>query len=105
MSLERGVTLSLDPEVLRPLIRQIAAEVAESLRQAEAAVPGGRMAYSEQEAARLLGLNAHQLRDERCRGRVVASKIVGGRVRYTPEALRAYLTERVATHSGCTNRL
>ena len=45
------------------------------------------MAYSEEEAARLLGLNSHQLRDERRRGRTAASQFVGRQIRYLREDL------------------
>ncbi len=51
----------------------------------------GRIAYSEEEAARLIGLEAHALRDERRRGRVRAYQVIGGRIRYTREDLVAYL--------------
>jgi hypothetical protein len=55
---------------------------------------GDRLAYSEPEAARLLGLAPHQLRDERLRGRISASQVVGKRIRYTREDLTAYLMSR-----------
>jgi hypothetical protein len=42
----------------------------------------------------MLGLNKHQLRDERLRGRIRGNKIVGGRVVYQREELVAYLTAR-----------
>jgi hypothetical protein len=35
--------------------------------------------------------HTHQLRDERLRGKITASKIVGGRIRYTREDLVQYL--------------
>lgn len=91
---EGTLTLAIDGDVLRPLVRQIVQEVAEALRDAEAAVPGSRLAYSEAEAARLLGLNQHVLRDERLRGRIEACRVVGGRIRYEPAALRGYLASR-----------
>jgi hypothetical protein len=55
---------------------------------------GERLAYSEPEAARMLGLEEHVLRDERRRGRISASKIVGRRIRYTREDLTDYLASR-----------
>jgi hypothetical protein len=66
---------------------------AETVAQLEAdrAKLGSRLAYTEEEAARLLGLEPHQLRDERGRGRITFSRIVGRRIRYTPEDLAEYL--------------
>jgi hypothetical protein len=87
------LTLALDPEALRPLVRDIVAEVLTQVRQEEARLDG-RLAYSEEEAARLLGLLPHVLRDERLRGRIAASAIVGRRVRYLRADLLAYLMGR-----------
>jgi hypothetical protein len=86
-----GASLTIDPETLRPLVAEIVHQVLATLDQAKAAVPSDRLAYSEPEAARLLGLNGHQLRDERLRGRIAASKIVGRQTRYLREDLIAYL--------------
>jgi hypothetical protein len=85
--------LSIDPEALRPLVREIVAEVLAQVETARASLPD-RLAFSEPEAARLLGLAPHQLRDERQRGRIAASQVVGRRVRYLREDLLAYLTSR-----------
>ena len=52
---------------------------------------GDRLAFDEPTAARLLSLEPHQLRDERLRGRITASTIVGRRIRYLREDLLAYL--------------
>jgi hypothetical protein len=43
-----------------------------------------------------LGLHVHQLRDERRRGRIQASQIVGRRIRYLRADLERYLAERRA---------
>jgi hypothetical protein len=83
------VNLSIDPEALRPLIAEV---VAQTLAALDA--DRGRLAYSEAEAARMLGLNPHQLRDERLRGRITATQIVGKRIRYTKADLQAYLDAR-----------
>ena len=64
--------LTLPPEALRPLIREVVVEVLDQFRQAEARTDG-RLCYSEAEAARLLGLEPHVLRDERLRGRIGAA--------------------------------
>ena len=88
-----GLQLLLPADVLRPLVTQIVAEVLGQLEQSRAALDD-RLAYSEAEAARLLGLNVHQLRDERLRKRISASQIVGNRIRYTRQDLERYLLER-----------
>jgi hypothetical protein len=88
------VPVTLDAEALKPLVRAVVEETLAAVRSAEAAVPTDRLCYSEPEAARLLGLEAHQLRDERLRGRIVASKVVGSRIRYQRSDLLDYLAER-----------
>jgi hypothetical protein len=85
--------LSLSAEALRPLIAEVVEQTLARLEAAKAAVPE-RLAYSEPEAAALLGLEPHQLRDERRRGRITASQVVGRRVRYLREDLVNYLMTR-----------
>jgi hypothetical protein len=89
-----GLHLQLDAAALRPLVHEVVAEVLARLEEARAATPDGRLCYSEEEAARLLGLEPHVLRDERRRGRITASQIVGRRIRYTREDLVGYLMAR-----------
>jgi hypothetical protein len=88
-----GLHLSVDPAALRPLVQAVVAEVVAALEKDRARI-GDRLAYSEQEAARLLGLEPHVLRDERLRGRISASQVVGRRIRYTRDDLLAYLAAR-----------
>jgi hypothetical protein len=88
-----AASLALDAEVLKPLISAVVAEVLAAIG-ADKAKLGDRLSYSVAEAARLLGLHTHQLRDERLRGRIAASKIVGGRIAYQREDLIRYLTDR-----------
>jgi hypothetical protein len=90
------LVLELGPDALRPLISEIVAEAVRQLEAARAEIPEGRLAFSEEEAARLLGLQPHVLRDERRRGRIAASSIVGRRIRYTREDLMSYLLVRRA---------
>jgi hypothetical protein len=85
-----GLDLHIDPEALEPLIRRVAEEVAARLDTVRGQLPE-RLCYSEEEAAAQLGLRPHQLRDERLRGRIKASQIVGRRVRYLRDDLIAYL--------------
>ena len=85
--------VNIDPAELAPII---AATVAATLAQLhdDAARIGDRLAFDEPEAARMLSLEPHQLRDERLRGRIAASAIVGRRIRYQRQDLLDYLTAR-----------
>ncbi len=85
--------LRIDAEDLKPLVERVVTETLTRLDELRAALPD-RVAFSEEEAARLLGLEPHQLRDERRRGRIKASKIVGRRVRYFRADLVQYIMER-----------
>jgi hypothetical protein len=84
----------VDAEALRPLLREVVAEVLAQLEHDRAQIPDGPLAYSEEEAARLLGLEPHVLRDERRRRRIGASQVVGRRIRYTRADLLDYLAGR-----------
>jgi len=88
--------LILNPAELAPVI---AATVQATLAQIQAdeARIGDRLAIPEPEAARLLSLEPHQLRDERLRGRISASVIVGKRIRYSRADLLQYLADRRVT--------
>src|SRR5262245_38712984 len=90
---EAIMQLQLDPAILTPVIRAVVAETLAAI-EADRAKLNGKFAYSEAEAAQLLGLEPHVLRDERLRGRITASRIVGGRIRYTQAELLAYLAGR-----------
>jgi hypothetical protein len=87
----QGLSLHLDPNAMRPLIADVVTEVMRRVEEQRAILPDGRLAYSEEEAARMIGLEPHQLRDERRRGRISASQIVGRRIRYTTADLVEYL--------------
>jgi|SRR5581483_4176332 len=87
------VALHLDAEALRPLVRTIVAETLEQIEQDRAKV-GSRLAYSEAEAAALLGLAKHQLRDERRRGSIKASIGPKRKILYSEKDLRDYLASR-----------
>lgn len=102
--LTNGFQLSIAPEALRPLIAEVVSEVLTRL-EAERAKLGDKLCYSEEEAARLMGLEPWQLRDERRRGRIGASQIVGRRIRYTRDNLLAYLAgRRCSTEGGGRDR-
>jgi hypothetical protein len=92
---ESPIALHIDPEALVPLVRAIVAEVLSQVEAGRQQVPeNGKLAFSEEEAARMLGLESHVLRDERRRGRIGASSIVGRRIRYTRADLMEYLSKR-----------
>lgn len=88
-----ALSLAVDPSALRPIIAAVVAETLAAVDTARAQL-GDAIAYSEPEAARLLRIAPHVLRDERLRGRIQASRIVGGRIRYTRDDLTAYLLGR-----------
>ena len=69
-----------DVETLRPVIQQIVAETVAQLK-AEHSKFNDRIAYTEPEAAALLGVQAHVLRDLRRMGEIVGFKI-GKRIVY-----------------------
>jgi hypothetical protein len=87
------VSLSFDVELLRPLIAAVVAETIAQL-DADRAKLGDRAAFSEGEAAALLGLRIHQLRDERRRKRIGHGMGPGGRILYTRNDLLDYLARR-----------
>jgi hypothetical protein len=86
--------LRLDQESLKPLIAEIVRIVVAELEQIKAALPDGRLAFSEPEAAALLGLRTHQLRDERIRGRIGAAVGPGKKLLYQRQDLLTYLQSR-----------
>jgi hypothetical protein len=85
--------LRIDTAELRPLVQAVVAEVLTELAEHRQLV-NGHLAVSEAEAAALLDLNPWQLRDLRLAGEIGYSRIVGNRIRYTADDLRAYLRRR-----------
>ena len=84
--------VSIDPEELAPIIEATVQATLARIRDDEQQL-GDRLAVDEPTAARMLGLERHQLRDERARGRIASSQIVGRRIRYTRSDLLAYLAK------------
>src|SRR5690349_11439931 len=84
-----GLTLLLNEAALRPLIRLLVREAIEYLHAN--GFHGDRIAYSEQEAASLLGMVYHRLRDERRRGRISHSRGPKRSVLYQRSDLVEYL--------------
>ena len=81
--------ISFDDAILRPLIERIVATVLDRL-QGEQEALRDKLAYTEAEAAALLGTRPHVLRDARLRGEVAGSR-VGKRILYEREELLGYL--------------
>lgn len=85
-----AVSLQFDSDTLRPLVAAVVAETLANVGAAEAVLPAGRLAFPEREAASLLGLQSHQLRDARLRGEITATK-VGALIGYERTELLDYL--------------
>jgi hypothetical protein len=88
-----SLSLSIDAEALRPLVRVAVEEALAAVEAARSNLPD-KLAFGEAEAARLLSLHQHQLRDERLRGRIGASVGPGRKILYSREQLLAYLAAR-----------
>lgn len=82
--------LHINPDEIRPLVREIVEAVVEDAEHHRHLL-NGKLAMTESEAAALLGLNPWQLRDLRLSGQISYSRIVGKRVRYTLDDLLGYL--------------
>ena len=80
--------LNLNPEELKPIVQAVVAQLHELLEDND-----DRIAFSEEEAAAMLGVPATTLRDERLRGRVKGSN-VGRKIRYTRQQILDYLASR-----------
>ena len=83
--------IEFNPDDLRPLIRQVVAETIGRV-EADQVKVNGKLSYTESEAAALLGVPRHSLRDLRLSGRIKASKI-GKRILYSRESLVRLLEE------------
>lgn len=82
--------LQLSQDDVRPLVQAVLTEAIRNF-ESQKSTTADKLAYNEPEAARMLSLKPHQLRDERLRGRIGFSSIVGRQVRYTQADLMAYL--------------
>ena len=77
--------IEFNADDLRPLIRKVVAELLEQIA-ADRAKLDGRFGFSEPEAAALLGIRRHALRDLRRGGKIKASK-PGARIVYSGDSL------------------
>ncbi len=81
--------LAIDPGSLRPIV---AAVVAETLSQRpEGILPAERLAFPEAEAAALIGVAKHILRDARLRGEI-SGRLCGKKIIYSRDELQRYVT-------------
>jgi hypothetical protein len=83
-----------DARELRPVVKMVVEEVLRQAKSDQAKLDGNKLAFSEEEAARLLDIEPHVLRDERRRGKIKASQIVGRRIRYMQSDLLDYMLSR-----------
>src|SRR5262245_60502693 len=86
--------LAVETGGLERLVRVVVEQTLRHLDQARAVLPDGKLAYGEAEAARLLSLHPHQLRDARLRGEIKASTGPGRKILYTRADLLSYLAAR-----------
>ena len=84
--------LALCLPLAKPFVAQIVEETL-AQREADEAKLGDRLAYPEPEAAGLLGIQQHVLRDCRRRGEIEA-KLCGKRYLYPRSELLRYLSDR-----------
>ena len=82
--------LRLSTEELQPLVKEVLKVVLAEQNQVQQLL-NGKMAFREEQAAELLGLNPWQLRDLRLAGKIGFHRIVGNRIRYSTDDLKAYL--------------
>ncbi len=87
-----SLQIQFDQDALRPLVHLAVAEALDKLEE-ERAKLSGRLAYTEPEAAVLLGVKPHVLRDCRRRGELQGAK-VGSRIVYTRGDLLEFLERR-----------
>ena len=80
-----GMKIVIDEDELRPFVEQVVIQAVERLDRDRARV-GDRLAFGEAEAAMMLGVPRHVLRDMRLRGEIIAGKL-GRRVVYSREQL------------------
>lgn len=83
--------IAFSQDELRPLVTAIVAEVLAQEESVKAKL-GERLAYPEAEAAQLLGIRPHVLRDARLRGEIHA-KLCGKRYLYSREVLVKFLSK------------
>ena len=84
------MNLEIPESDLQSLVEVVVRQTIEQLRSGDLLAGESRLAVLETEAASMIGVKAHSLRDARLRGEITATKI-GGRIGYEITELRAYL--------------
>ena len=84
-----SLQIQFDEDALRPLVHLAVAEALDRMEE-ERAKFNGRLAFTEPEAAVLLGVKPHVLRDCRRRGELQGAK-VGSKIVYTRADLLDFL--------------
>ena len=85
----RSLADSLEP-FIQPIIAETVTQTLIQIENDEAQLGNGRLWFSESEAAGLLGLPAHRLRDCRRRGEITGCK-VGKSIGYERDELLRFL--------------
>lgn len=85
--------LQFDMEALRPLIAAVVSETLAAM-ECDRAQLNGKLAFSESEAAQMLGLNRWQIRDLRRADKISASQGPGRRILYARQDLEDYLARQ-----------
>jgi hypothetical protein len=83
------MNISIDSNDLKPLVEQVVAATLKKLEAANGKL-GNRLAFNEPEAAALLGIKPHVLRDARLRGEISGSR-VGKRILYERDEVLRFL--------------
>jgi hypothetical protein len=77
---------------LQPIIAAAVRSTLEQIQADEAKLDGQRLGYPEGEAAALLGVRSHVLRDARLRGEI-NGKLIGKRIVYARSELLRFIGE------------
>lgn len=85
------MNMSFSPDDLRPLVVAVVAEVLATKAVTDAKL-GSRLGFLEAEAAALLGVPRHVLRDCRLRGEI-SGRLVGKKVVYSREEIERFLRQ------------
>jgi hypothetical protein len=88
---DSNMQIRFDDNDLEPVVTQVLAKVL-AQREADSEKFGGRLAFTEPEAAALLGMKPYVLRDARLRGEVIGSRI-GKRIFYSRDQLLKLLVQ------------
>ncbi|WP_339908277.1 helix-turn-helix domain-containing protein [Symmachiella dynata] len=75
---------------LRDLVREAVREALDGRIDADAKIPAEKLAFREKNAAELIDIPVHSLRDCRRRGEIIGTR-VGGRILYRREDLVEFL--------------